>query len=376
MSGLNVGMMSLDEFELEQIASSGTEAEKKQAKKLIPIVKRHHWLLVSILLGNACAAEALPICLNQMMNESLSITFSVFFVLICGEIIPQAILTGPNQLRIAACMVPLLLTIMILSFPISYPIALALDELLGEDADGHNMDLKQLVVAHEVVSNKSALENRELTNQQYKMIHGALDIHKHSISSCSLPMSEVFALSNSDILDEQLMAEVRAKGFSRIPVYYGDDPSSAYAILLSKRLIGFNTRDRLTLEKAKLDLRMPLFVDPDESLLDLMNKFQSGHVHMAFVCQKPEGHGQHLAPTRLHCIGIITMEDVLEKLLNTDIDDEFDYDIIAARQAGENKNLESVLLRRRFGLASSSWRRLQPPSGHYVKMEDSPRLHY
>jgi metal transporter CNNM len=122
MSGLNVGTMSLDEFELEQKVSAWTEAEKRQARKLIPIIKRHHWLLVSIVLANASAAEALPICLNQIMHDSLSIMFSVLFVLFCSEILPQAILTGPNQLQITASMVPLLKAVMIITFPLSYPL--------------------------------------------------------------------------------------------------------------------------------------------------------------------------------------------------------------------------------------------------------------
>jgi hypothetical protein len=42
MSGLNVGMLSLDELELEQKISSGTEEEKKMARRVLPVISDHH----------------------------------------------------------------------------------------------------------------------------------------------------------------------------------------------------------------------------------------------------------------------------------------------------------------------------------------------
>jgi CBS domain containing-hemolysin-like protein len=245
--------------------------------------------------------------------------------------------------------------------------------LLGEDPyEGPRLDLKQMVLVHQEVSKKSGFYRGELTNEQYKIIHGALDIHKHMIKTCTLPMSKVFGLSFSTVLDEQLLAEVRAKGFSRIPVYYGSDPSSAFAILLTKRLIGFDTRKKKSIEAAKLDLRIPLFVSPDESLLDLLNKFQTGHVHMAFVCEKPEGYGQVSMTKRLECVGIITLEDVLEKLLNTDFDDEFDNDKHTEHTV---RHLETLQFRQRLALRMTTRRRLKHPSGNYTLMEERPLLH-
>lgn len=376
MSGLNVGMLTLDEFELEQIVSSGTEQEKRYAKKIIPLVSKHHWLLVSILLGNAIAAETLPICLSQMMHESLAIIFSVIFVLVCGEIIPQAFLTGPSQLKIAAFFVPLVKLVMILTLPVSYPMAKVLDLVLGEnEVAGQNLDLKQMVMAHQVVSKKSGIYKKEISNEQYKIIHGALDIHKHMVSSCTLPMADVFALSYNTILTDKVLNDVRSSGFSRIPVYYGNDPSSASAILLSKRLIGFNTHEFLSIESGNLDLRKPLFVYPDENLLELLNKFQAGHVHMAFVCKKLKGLDRDLAPTRLHCIGIITLEDVIEKLLMTEIDDEFDYDILNSAQKKESiANFESLKVKRRLGLRNTSWRKLNPDVANFEFIEEKRQL--
>jgi metal transporter CNNM len=64
MSGLTVGYLSIDDLVLEIKANTGTETEKKYAERVLPIIYQRHWLLVTLLLCNASAMEALPICLS------------------------------------------------------------------------------------------------------------------------------------------------------------------------------------------------------------------------------------------------------------------------------------------------------------------------
>lgn len=49
MSGLTLGLMSLDTVELEVLKRSGTRKEKKYAAGIIPLLKRPHLLLVTLL---------------------------------------------------------------------------------------------------------------------------------------------------------------------------------------------------------------------------------------------------------------------------------------------------------------------------------------
>jgi metal transporter CNNM len=98
-------MMSLDQVTLKLKAQEGSPQERRMAARLLPVVSQHHWLLVSILLGNAVASETLPYVLSLMFSEVTSVVISVTFILFCSEIIPQALLTGPNQLKIASRMI-------------------------------------------------------------------------------------------------------------------------------------------------------------------------------------------------------------------------------------------------------------------------------
>ena len=93
-SGLTQGLLSLDFTKMKIKSRSGTVDEKKYASKVIPVIKRHHLLLVTLMLWNATATEALPIFLAGLVNEYAAIIISVTLVLFAGEIIPAAILTG------------------------------------------------------------------------------------------------------------------------------------------------------------------------------------------------------------------------------------------------------------------------------------------
>ena len=59
MSGLTMGLLSLDMMTLKVLKDGGTTAEKKHSQKILPIIQRHHLLLVTLLLGNAAAVEAM-----------------------------------------------------------------------------------------------------------------------------------------------------------------------------------------------------------------------------------------------------------------------------------------------------------------------------
>ncbi|XP_033098545.1 DUF21 domain-containing protein At4g33700-like isoform X2 [Anneissia japonica] len=132
MSGLTMGLLSLDIMSLKVLSMSGKPKEKVYAKKIIPIVEKHHLLLVTLLLANAAAVESMPIFLDKITNPIIAIVISVSAVLIFGEVVPQAICTRYG-LAIGATLSPLVWVFMLLLLPISFPIAKVLDILLGKE---------------------------------------------------------------------------------------------------------------------------------------------------------------------------------------------------------------------------------------------------
>ena len=53
-------------------------------------------MLVTLLLCNAAVVEALPLTLNEVVSAVVAIILSVTAILMFGEIIPQALCTGPR----------------------------------------------------------------------------------------------------------------------------------------------------------------------------------------------------------------------------------------------------------------------------------------
>ncbi len=113
MAGLTIGLMSIDSMNLQILANGGgTEKEKnygtiilkdlflsfydltsnftQPALRILPLVKRHHLLLVTLLIANAAAMEALPIFIDRLVGPIGAILISVTAVLLFGEYAPQS----------------------------------------------------------------------------------------------------------------------------------------------------------------------------------------------------------------------------------------------------------------------------------------------
>lgn len=93
MSGMTLGLLSLDKVELEVLLRSGTLKEQRYARKIIPLISNGHRLLVTLLLYNAIAMTALPLFLDELTDPVTAVVVSVTAVLFFGEIIPQSVCT-------------------------------------------------------------------------------------------------------------------------------------------------------------------------------------------------------------------------------------------------------------------------------------------
>ncbi|KAK6122648.1 hypothetical protein DH2020_043610 [Rehmannia glutinosa] len=317
MSGLTLGLMSLGLVDLEILERSGTPTEKKQACRhtipiiaessifviasaaILPVVQKQHQLLVTLLLCNAAAMEALPIYLDKLFNQYVAIILSVTFVLAFGEVIPQAICTRYGLVR-GANFVWLVRILMIICYPIAYPIGKILDCVLGHnEALFRRAQLKALVSIHSQEAGKGG----ELTHDETTIISGALDLTEKHLSStfplshlfaCNCeqtaeeamtPIESTFSLDVNSKLDWEAMGKILARGHSRVPVYSGN-PKNIIGLLLVKSLL--TVRPETETPVSAVSIRRIPRVPADMPLYDILNEFQKGSSHMAAVV-KPNG---------------------------------------------------------------------------------------
>ena len=147
-------LQSIDQLELEIKQRCGTEQEIHYAKRILPVLHRRHLLLVTLLLFNSLAAEALPLFLDNLVPSYVAVIISVTMVLFFGEIFPSAFFSGPNQLKIAASLSGLVWFLMALFLPIAFPVARFLDWFLGEEEGGggkryNRTELTALIEIHQ-----------------------------------------------------------------------------------------------------------------------------------------------------------------------------------------------------------------------------------
>ncbi len=135
MSGLTIGLMSLDTNNLAILKRCGTPQQQKYAAAIEPLRKRTHLLLCTLLIGNMLATETLPIILDDLFGGGWkAIVVSTVLVVVFGEIIPQAI-CSVHALKIGYYTSWLVRFLMILMYPIAGPFALLLTWVLG-NAEG------------------------------------------------------------------------------------------------------------------------------------------------------------------------------------------------------------------------------------------------
>ncbi|XP_062075129.1 DUF21 domain-containing protein At4g14230-like [Humulus lupulus] len=177
--------------------------------------------------------RALPIYLDKMFNQYVAIILSVIFVLFFGEVIPQAICTRYG-LAVGSNFVWLVRILMIICYPISYPIGKILDWVLGHnEALFRRAQLKVLVSIH----NQEAGKGGELTHDETTIISGALDLtEKVRAEEAMTPIESMFSLDVNSKLDWEAMGKVLARGHSRVPVYSGN-PKNVIGLLMVKSLL-------------------------------------------------------------------------------------------------------------------------------------------
>lgn len=276
MSGLTLGLMSLGLVELEILQQSGSSSERKQAAAILPVVKKQHQLLVTLLLCNAAAMEALPICLDKIFHPFVAVLLSVTFVLAFGEIIPQAICSRYG-LAVGANFLWLVRILMILCYPIAYPIGKVLDAVIGHnDTLFRRAQLKALVSMHSQEAGKGG----ELTHEETMIISGALDLSEKKAEEAMTPIESTFSLDVTTKLNWETIGKILSRGHSRIPVYLGK-PKNIIGLLLVKSLL--TVRAEAETLVSSVSIRKIPRVPSDMPLYDILNEFQKGNSHMAAV---------------------------------------------------------------------------------------------
>ncbi|KAF8044078.1 hypothetical protein BT93_A2146 [Corymbia citriodora subsp. variegata] len=392
-SGLALGLLSFSQVDLEVLIKAGQRQERKDAARILPLIKNEHLLLCTLLVGKSLAMEALPVFLDSILPSWAAILMSVTLVLAFAEIIPQAVCSryGLSLGARSSAFVRLLLLVFL---PISYPISKMLDWLLGRahSALYRRAELKTLVDLH---ANKAG-KGGDLSHHETSIITGALDLTQKTAKDAMTPISEIFSLDINSKLNMHTMGLIMSKGHSRIPVYSGT-PTNIIGLILVKNLIFCRPEDKTPIKYMTVR-RIPR-VREDWPLYDILTQFRKGHSHMAIVLKSKEDVVETYKdmPSRFRragkdatisledleslpgnldkeVIGIITMEDVMEELLQEEILDETDEYVDLHHKIRINlpSSRASLGSPGRVSISHVHWRTPEPSPPSYPAILNSP----
>uniref|UniRef100_A0A8C9Y5V4 Metal transporter n=1 Tax=Sander lucioperca TaxID=283035 RepID=A0A8C9Y5V4_SANLU len=352
-SGLNLGLMALDPMELQIVQNCGTEKEKNYAKKIEPVRSQGNYLLCSLLLGNVLVNTTLTILLDDIAGSGLiAVVMSTIGIVIFGEIVPQAICSR-HGLAVGANTIFLTKFFMLLTFPASYPVSKLLDYLLGQEI-GTVYNREKLLEMLRVTD-----PYNDLVKEELNIIQGALELRTKTVEDVMTPLRDCFMIPGDGTLDFNTMSDLMKSGYTRIPVYEGER-SNIVDLLFVKDLAFVDPDDCTPLKTITKFYSHPLhFVFNDTKLDAMLEEFKKGKSHLAIVQRvNNEGEGDPF----YEVLGIVTLEDVIEEIIKSEILDETDL-------YTDNKTKKKITHRERKQDFSAF-----KPTDNEMKVKISPQL--
>jgi metal transporter CNNM len=300
-SGLNIALMSLDLADLKRKAKLGN----KQAKRVLPLRRRTHLTLASILFTNVAAVSATSLVLEQEFNGWLAGFFSTVLIVIFGEIMPQA-LFSKDALAWTSRFSWLLKAMIFVTYIASRPLQLLLDKLFPRETP-------QLQTRHELgllISEHLGTKESELDNDEVEIIRGALQLSEKRVRDIMTDIRHTYWLTPDTVLDDAKIDELKDRGFSRIPIF-NPQLTKCYGILLMKDLVDIDFEEQ-HYQVDDMNLHPVQLVGSMTALDTMLRKFISAGTHLIPIEKDDE------------IIGILTIEDLIEEIVGQEIEDETD----------------------------------------------------
>ncbi|XP_057700646.1 metal transporter CNNM1-like [Corythoichthys intestinalis] len=314
-SGLNLSLLALDPVELQVLQNSGTDKEQRYARKIESVRRHGNYVLCTLLLGTALINSSLAVWMCRILGmtwlSTATCALGIFFV---GEILPHSA-ASRHGLAMAARSIWLTRLLMVLSFPVSYPLSKLLDLILHQEISNFYTREKLLEML------RVTDPYHDLLKEELNIIQGALELRSKTVEDVLTPLGDCFMLAADTLLDFNTMTEVHQSGYTRIPVYK-DTRANIVDVLFVKDLAFVDPDDCTPLQTVTQFYMRPLhFVFSDTTLDAMLEEFKKGKSHLAIVQRvNNEGEGDPF----YEVMGIVTLEDVIEEIIKSEILDETD----------------------------------------------------
>ncbi|CAB3411724.1 unnamed protein product [Caenorhabditis bovis] len=352
-SGLNLGLMSLSPQELKILMKCGSETEAKYARWIYPVRMKGNQLLSTVIIVNVIVNAAITILIEDLTEGLIAFISSSAGIVVFGEILPQS-LCVKYGLAIGAYTIWIVKFFMFITAPVTYPLGKILDKFAGTDID--TVDRRRIVEMLKM--NMEQGEGDDIST--LKIAVGAMELRKKIIKDVMTKIDDVFMISENNVLNAETMTAISDSGFSRIPVYEDNNRNKVTSLLYVSDLALIGKDNNITAKAvASYNKRKLRIVDENMPLISLLEEFKLGDYHVAMVAKsQPRASKEYrkklddcvkstvevaeaaaeLLPIDLEydvtvtLVGLITLEDITEELLQCEITDETDCNVADEEQ--------------------------------------------
>jgi len=301
-SGLTLGYFTLNIQNLERQARLGNQA----AARVLPVRTRGNQLLTTLLLGNVAVNAILSVYLSSIASGVVAATAATTLIFLFGEIIPQAVISR-YALYFGAQFAPLVRVLMWVLSPIAYPVAYVLDRSLGEE-------IPSMYSHHElmaIISEHEHSEHSQIDKDEERIVHGALQFSHTTVREVMTNADNVMMYEEHQRLTPVILEEMNEYGYSRYPVYSGNR-ANVVGLLYVKDLI-IEADDIPINQTAEAYERTFLAARAGEKLDVVLARMLKQRRHLAMVYSRNQ-----------QFVGVISLEDIIEEIIQVEIEDEDD----------------------------------------------------
>ncbi len=301
-SGLNISLMSLSIADLKRKAKLGNV----RAKRVLPLRKNAHLSLAAILFANVAVVSASSLLLEHHFNGWIAGILTTLLMVVFGEVIPQAIFVK-SALKFCALFAPLIQLVILLTYPVSKPLAMVLDKLISDEGSHLHTraELGMLISEHKLG------DESELDEDEVEIIQSALQLSEKTVKDIMQPIKNVYWLQQDAILDAKTVDTIKANGYSRVPVF-DKRLTQCYGVLLMKDMVDIDF-DENPIPVTHFRLHKTRLVGSRTALDTMFRKITVIKSHLIPIEQNDK------------IIGILTAEDLLEEIIGHEIADETDH---------------------------------------------------
>jgi metal transporter CNNM len=301
-SGLTLGLLSLDSQSLRRRAKHGDV----DAAKIYPVRLKGNLLLTTLLLGNVAVNTTLSIFLTNIASGLMAGLLATGLIVVFGEIVPQAVISR-YAIWFGARTLWFTKFALFICWPIAWPIAKLLDKGLGSELPT-TYSHKELM---DIISEHEDSEHSAIDEDEERILHGALQFSHRQVREVMTPAKLVISYDENQKLTDKILEEIVEYGHSRLPIYSGKQ-GNIKGILFVKDLI-VEEDDVAIKDTSEAFETTFLEVRANAKLDVVLARMLKSHNHLAIV---KNGKNQFL--------GVISLEDIIEEIIQQEIEDEDD----------------------------------------------------